>query len=166
MRRHYVPNMRWIDLEEPALGALRKVLLSWEGTPYAAGQAVKGVGVDCVRFVCEVFKELEGLESIPLVSIPADVSLHSREGAMAAFHQIMAAYQPSRKVTSIQPGDVLVVGPANGGPGHAMIVGCSPNVLYHAAPSGVARTGIGFVEGHQKVYGIYRKDKSAWGRTR
>jgi hypothetical protein len=109
---------------------------------------------------------LEGWDSIPLVSIPADASLHSREGAMAAFHQILVAFQPARKVSSIQPGDVLIVGPAHGGPGHAMIVGCSPNVLIHAAPSGVARTGIGFVEGYQKIFGIYRKDKSAWGRAR
>jgi hypothetical protein len=164
IRKHYIPNLPWIELPEPALGALRIVLQSWHETPYMAGQALKGVGVDCVRFVCEVIRELEGQEEIPLVNIPADASLHNRAGAMAAFHQIISAYQPATRVSTLQPGDVLVIGPANGGPGHAMIAGPIKNTLWHSCSMGVQMTGIGFVSGYQKIFGIYRKDKSAWGR--
>jgi len=163
IRRHYTPNLPWVELQGPSLDALRAVLQSWHGTPYMAGQACKGVGVDCVRFVCEVLRELEGWDEIPMVDIPADASLHNRAGAMAAFHKILSAFQPATKVSTIQPGDVLVVGPANGGPGHAMIVGPQKNTIWHASSMGVQITGLGFVSGYQKIFGIYRKDKSRWG---
>lgn len=37
---------------------LNDVLLSWEGTPYAKGQRIKETGVDCIRFVWAVWREL------------------------------------------------------------------------------------------------------------
>ena len=162
MRRHLPLRLPWLDLPEPALGALRSVLLAWEGTPYSAGQACKGVGVDCVRFVCEVLRELGGLDKIPLVDIPSDASMHSREGSIAAMKKIMLAYLPMERVGSTQPGDIVVIGPIHGGPGHGMIVGHQKNTLYHAAPSGVNMTGMGLIPGY-KIFGIFRADKSEWG---
>ena len=163
MRRHLPIRLPWEDLPEPALGALEKVLRSWEGTPYVAGQACKGVGVDCVRFILEVLRELEGWPSIPLVEIPQDASMHNREGSMAAFKKIIQALEPIQRVSSVQPGDILVIGPAQGGPGHGLIVGPRKNTLYHAAPSGVSMTGLGMIPGY-KIFGVYRKgSKSLWG---
>jgi len=144
---------------DQATEKLRQVIQLWENTPYMPGQQVVGVGVDCVRFVCQVFKALHNLPEIPLEKVPADASMHSREGAIRTMRKIMKAYAPIVQVTdgSIEPGDVIIVGYAGGGPGHAMLVGTTKNAIYHADSTGVIRTGLGVVGGQQTVFGVFRK---------
>lgn len=158
-------DWKWrpMSIQQPfadqATEKLRRVIQRWEGTPYMAGQQVPGVGVDCVRFVCRVFDALHNLEETPLENIPADASMHTREGAIQTMRKIMKAYSPISQVTdgSIEPGDVIIVSYVGGGPGHAMLVGTDRNTLYHADSVGVVRTGLGIAAGQQIIHGVFRK---------
>ena len=78
---------------------------------------------------------------------------------MRAMIQIKRLY-PHCKVLrnqGLEPGDLLVVGPPGGGPGHAMIVGWEPNTLWHCIPQvGVERSGWALVAGQQRIFRAYR----------
>lgn len=141
---------------------LATILEKWRGTPYMAGQQCLGAGVDCVRFVAAVLDELYHRAPVPIATLPPDAALHSREGAIAGMKRIRELYMPNDAIEdgSIEPGDVLVTGPRNGGPGHAMIVGPRPSELWHAAGDAVHMSGLGFA-GETKVFRVYRmRDRS------
>jgi len=147
--------------------ALERVLLEWENTPYFSGSAVKQAGVDCVRFVCAVFKELEGdpLDNDTIKLLPPDAAMHNRSGAILVMKYILNLLQPIKEISSqeVEPGDILVVGPANGGPGHAMIVTPWKNVLMHAGTAKVCRTGFHLATHYQKVFKVFRKgNRQCW----
>lgn len=139
---------------------LAAILASWNGTPYMAGQQCRGVGVDCVRFVCAVLDELYRQEPVPIETLPSDAALHARESAIGAMKKIRDCYMPNDAIEdgTMEPGDILVTGPANGGPGHAMIVGTRPNQLWHAAGDGVHVTAL---HASVHVFRVYRmRDRS------
>lgn len=54
--------------------SLAVALARWRGTPFAQGMAVPRAGVDCVRFVREVYRDC-GIDVSPAERIPA-YSLH------------------------------------------------------------------------------------------
>jgi len=124
---------------------LREILNSWRGTPYRAGQQRKGVGVDCVRFVCGVYDELQNTET-PIQALPGDLALHKPDSARAAMRLLLRSF--GGRVAEVgeqiflSPGDTIVSGMPGGGPGHAMIVGPWPEI-WHASRSGVVQTGLG-----------------------
>lgn len=141
----------WTDDE------LQRVLLSWEGTPYMKGQQVKGVGVDCWRFVDAVMAELHGIQHEPLPRIAPDLNLHSSTEVYRLVKLAVGRY-PHRLLKShepVLPGDSVIVKPsAHAGPGHILVAGVEPNSLWHAINGlGVARTSLA-VAGH--LYCIYR----------
>lgn len=122
---------------------LKDVLHSWRGTRYMDGQCVKGAGVDCVRFLACVLNELYREELAVPERLPRDLSLHDPAGARAALRRFMETY-PHDDVTdapALTPGDVLVTGPVDGGPGHAVLVGPVRNTLWEATTQGVDQTG-------------------------
>jgi hypothetical protein len=92
--------------------------------------------------------------------------MHSREQAIATMRTLRKLYMPNRLVRdgSIEPGDVIVTGPSNGGPGHVMLGGPERNTLWHCNEGiGVRMTGIGFVDGAQRIFGVYRfTDREKW----
>lgn len=151
-----------------AQARLERILDSWDGTPYAIGQQMKGAGVDCVRFVAAVLDELYGYKRLPVQDLPHDVALHQRETAIAAMRLIMKLYEPNEPVLDeiLEPGDILVMAPPKGGPGHAMIVGARENEIWHSTGKRVQMTGIGFFDaGHTgwKLFGAYRAlDRERW----
>ena len=165
--------MIWRDMSgfpeaSRAQARLAGILDSWEGTPYAPGQQMKGAGVDCVRFVCGVLDECYGSKRIPVPELPGDIALHQRGTAIAAMRFIMELYKPNAAVTDevLEPGDIVVVGPAGGGPGHAMIVGARTNELWHSTDRRVQMTGLGFLQQHShgySLFGVYRAlDRERW----
>jgi cell wall-associated NlpC family hydrolase len=107
-----------------ASGRLQSILKCWEGTPHMDGQQCKGRGVDCVRFVAAVIDEMAGTHT-PLEHLPRDASFHNRERCIGAFKRFFTLFDGCKVPDEEpkQPGDVLVTGPANGGPGHAIILG-------------------------------------------
>lgn len=151
-----------------AQARLQRILEAWEGTPYVPGQQMKGAGVDCVRFVCAVLDELYGFSRSKIEDLPGDIALHSRGTAVAAMKLIMSIYEPNMSIDdgSLEPGDILVVAPPAGGPGHAMIVGGRENELWHSTQHRVQMTGIGFITAAYhgwRLFGAYRAcDRERW----
>lgn len=129
-------------------------------------QCRKQVGVDCIRFVCSVADELYGYERGPLITLPPDQAMHDRYGAIAAMRQIRRRYFPVddvRRDEFLEPGDILVTGPLNGGPGHAMIVGTAPGHIWETTMDGVQRSGMPFFGRDSELFRIYRvRDKAKW----
>ncbi len=163
------PSVNWSPISEAdglALSTrLREELEGWVGTQYMIGQQCKRVGVDCVRFVGAILDFMGGTTT-PLEMLPADTCFHSRQAATAAMHKFRHLFRPMIDVDgwNVQPGDVLVVGPKHGGPGHGVIVGCEPGVLYEAGTSRVQKVGFSFPS-CRKVFGVFRKgDRGRWSR--
>ncbi len=67
----------------------------------------------------------------------------------------------------LQPGDLLVVGTNNGGPGHLMIVGVRKNTIWHAGGRGARfdQTGWALGDGFERLFAVYRlEDRERWMR--
>lgn len=103
---------------------MMRILTSWHGTPHMDGQQCKGRGVDCVRFVAGVLDELAGTKTA-LARLPYDASFHNKDLCFRAFRQFRRQFKGRQisETTPLEPGDVIITGPASGGPGHAIILG-------------------------------------------
>lgn len=146
---------------------LRAVLESWRNTPYMIGQQSKGAGVDCVRFVTAVWDELLGRDPIEHERLPRDASLNKPEASRAFMHLLLTRYAPvediSRRTEVVEPGDVLVVGAAGGGPGHAIIVGPDKNTTWQAGGRKVIQTGWALTDRLQVLSHWFRfGDRHLW----
>jgi hypothetical protein len=97
-----------------------------------------------------------------LPHIPKDISLHDRKGAMKAMRLLRRTYMPNIIVQdgTVEPGDIVVVGPWTGGPGHALIGGSESNTLWHVNSHMVDRSGL---DTGLRIFRIYRAlDKHLW----
>lgn len=151
---------------ERVLARIRYAVQSWENTPYREGDCVRGYGVDCVRWTCAVIDHLFGWTRIMPQNLPSDRSLHDRDGAIEVMKLLISIYEPLERVADgqIEPGDILVMAPLGGGPGHAMIAGPDPFTLWHVDPNaGVCRTGFGLTD--MELHQILRpEEKHLWLR--
>ena len=166
-------GLTWQPMVGPdAIDVMRRieeVCESWVDTPYMAGQQGKGPqgGVDCIRFVCGVLDELFG-EAHEIPRTVQDISMHNIKGALRVMKLIQDFYPEHESLDLpttrfVQPGDVIVVGQAQGGPGHAILVGAQQNTLYQALKKGVKKCGFGFVTYYQQPFAILRvKDPTLW----
>ncbi|MCP4612149.1 MAG: hypothetical protein GY845_25925 [Planctomycetes bacterium] len=137
---------KWRTRSGYSLDKLASVLQGWLGTPYREGQAVKGVGVDCVRFGVSVACEMANID---MIDVPRDAPLTSTFSPKKAFATVkkirdqLPMYKQAeiKRITVIYPGD-LIIARRGEGPGHILVVGTKPHSLYHAINgSGVAKTG-------------------------
>ncbi len=156
--------VQWRRATGPWVQRLEAVLASWEGTPYVGGQQAKGDGVDCIRFGCAVLDELYALPRTPLPIRAADASMHDRPGSMSVMRQIIRRYPHHTIITDgmVEPGDIFVVGPAQGGPGHMMIVGPARNTVWQASATKVHFTGL-YLPSGATLFRVYRMvDRETW----
>lgn len=164
-----ITKAEWAPLPAALRGQgnfLATVLAEWDGTPYWPGQQARGPdgGVDCVRFVAAIIDRLKGTAT-PIETLPPDAAMHTRQKAIAAMLTILHALGPADLIDGpLQPGDVVITGPVDGGPGHAMIVGPQKNTLWESAGSGVHRVGLGTLgRTGTKVHYCYRlRDRERW----
>lgn len=159
MIRYLTLPWSWRPIDPSAEARIERVLASWKGTRYMAGACVKGHGVDCVRFVCAALDEILGLDRAKEIqAMPPDTALHTRDGAMRVMRRLRRLYEPNRIVTdyTISPGDIVVTGHPQGGPGHAMIAGVRENTLWQASAGKVHFTGIALAAEQQTVFRVYR----------
>ena len=135
----------------------------WLGTPYIEGACIPGRGVDCVRFAGSVLDHLY-LENRrkDIRRVKGDTSLHNPKLVKAAMRDILRLYPkhervfPERAVYKVNPADILVSGPENGGPGHVMVVGGAPGKIWHcSSPLGVQLIGYALPANH-KLYAVFR----------
>lgn len=162
-----IPPASWSPIQEHDGSAmqlrLQLELDSWVGTPYMIGQQVKGVGVDCARFVGAILDFMGGTRT-PLELIPPDACFHDPALATRALDKFRHLFRPMSIVRgwAVQPGDVMVTGPVGGGPGHGIVVGCAPGTLYEAGSFSVQKTGFA-IPSSRRVFGVYRKaDRLRW----
>lgn len=144
---------------------LQQAIERWEGTRYYEGMQRCRVGVDCVRFVCAIADEMAGTKT-PIAKLPNDKSLHDPEGARMAFLVLMRLFG-ARRIQDpgyLEPGDVIVCGPKEGGPGHAMIVGL--HSLYHSTSGGVQTADLQPCGTHTEFHAILRvrNREQRWAR--
>jgi len=118
---------------------LFEILQSWEDTPYCPGQQCRGVAVDCVRFVSAVLDEMLCKDTV-MERLPQDASFHNAPLVRQGFRRFLKRYPCTKVEGNIQPGDVLIMGPRNGGPGHAAIVGLKG--YWHCFHTGVTMAGL------------------------
>lgn len=156
------PSLSWAVQQR-----IDSALSGWAGTPYGSGQQCKGEGVDCIRYLAAFVDEMYGHKRCPTERLPQDYSMHTRAGAISVMRKILRIYPEMKKVpgTTLEPGDVVVVGPKEGGPSHCLIVGAKKNTMWHAANNtGVCMTGWGLMRDQQKIFRVYRfKDRHVWG---
>jgi cell wall-associated NlpC family hydrolase len=130
----------------PWQAALDRVLRSWAGTPWRAGQCCKGShgGVDCFFFLVGVLDELHGITAPRPPRLPQDTSINNRPLATAALKRGLARY-PCTTLSEeaiLQPGDVAIVRKPSVHPDtlqHGMIVGADRQ-LWHSCTQGVCFT--------------------------
>lgn len=141
----FVPiPLRWEAGDEPTRGRLRAILEPWLGTPYVAGQRLRGVAADCVGFVCAVMDEMLGRADTPRERLPRDAALNHPARARAFMRTMLERYAPVEEVApgeAALPGDILVTGVLGGGPGHVIIVGPDPCTTWQAGGREVVRGG-------------------------
>jgi len=137
----------------------------WEGTPYMAGQCMPGMGVDCVRFVCDVLDKMYDTHT----EVPREIqdrSLHDPAGAQEVMDLIRSYYPDHVDLPAgdrcVEPGDIIITGNAQGGPGHAILVGTARNTLWQATSRAVRMCGLGLLQHFQQVCTIVRPDKTLW----
>jgi cell wall-associated NlpC family hydrolase len=87
-----------------------EVARSWSGTPFLWSACVKGVGVDCGRFLGAVMNEA-GVKSIDLAAHknpPAQWFLHNSSGSYLDLIRSYAVEYELQPGQTPQPGDVVV----------------------------------------------------------
>ena len=152
---------------------LGEALEAWRDTPYISGQRLRGVGGDCLGSCLGVLDDVDGRPRAQNPQIPADTALHSAGSAYRAIAAIRRIYMPCKRLRRTdgriitQPGDLLVVGTTQGGPGHLMIVGVKKSHIWHAAVRGGSfhQTGWALGDGFERLFAVYRAgDRWRWAR--
>ena len=86
--------------------------LEWEGTPFHAGQSVKGVGTDCLGFVIGLYREIVG-------ELPVVVPLYAQDEPLRKNRETLleAAQAHLEEISEDEaiPGTVIVYRVAEGG---------------------------------------------------
>lgn len=176
--RIYRPQLVWTPGDPEIAAALAAELERWRGTPYESGQSFPQRGADCTGSVFGVVDAMDGRARMAPPGFPHDASMHDRAGAIATVREIVRRYSPCHKVEPVrfdeegqacqptwyvEPGDIVVTGLRQGGPGHVELVGPRKNELWHAQPStGFVQGGWGFFQ-EQVLYAVYRiEDKHRW----
>lgn len=162
-------HLQWepIPGTTPALQArMERILAEWQFTPYGSGQSLKGVAADCIGFGCGALDELDGRRRTVGAELPPDASLHDRKKSMKAVAKLRRLFHPAFRVRGrkVQPFDLLVAGPAFGGPGHLMLVGPRRNTLWHCSGGcGTDRAGWALERGYETLFAVYRlADREHW----
>jgi cell wall-associated NlpC family hydrolase len=115
--------------------------LAWDGTPYARGQQVRGIGADCVAIVWTLYRDLYG--GVPgwprYGAVPAPYAAVLTQAWSCAhraelLRELLAATMPRLvpiALATAQPGDVLLTG-APGEPANHVAFLVAADLVLHA----------------------------------
>lgn len=162
-----LPDILRVGSEALVLEKLRSILESWQDTKYGSGQRCRGVAADCIGFVSGALDDIDGRPRAQDPRVPVDSCLHDPERSRAAVRDLLDVYKPWVSVSrDLQPFDVVVAGPAGGGPGHVLLVGPQRNTLWHCSQGqGVHMSGWALGEGYESSHAAYRLgDRERWLR--
>jgi cell wall-associated NlpC family hydrolase len=101
-----------MTLKDIPRGAVVLEALSWVGTPYMLGAALKGVGVDCAQFVASVYKAVGFMPMDEAVGIFShDWFIHTKEDKyllrLLKYTKKIAETKVYR-TTNVEPGNVIL----------------------------------------------------------
>lgn len=139
-------------IDTPLADFLENLLQSWKGTPFHPNMCEKQVGVDCVNFVAAIYSSISNIP-FDVLKHNTDISFHNTKKAVEGFHSFLKRYPSSpvpvdvkseESVITVRPGDAIICGPSNGGPGHCIIAGKTS--LWHCSPDGVDTLGLGIFQ--------------------
>jgi hypothetical protein len=159
----------WSNIVHPELSVrdvdeiqdrMHDCFLSWEDTPFLDGWQSRGHGVDCVRFMAAILNFMYRDQRATIDQLPRDLGFHDRGAAVSAMRKMHRIYPESVVVRdrTMEPGDVLVTGPASRAPAHVVMVGARPCHFWQAGPAKVTRCGQ-----PSRIARIYRAtDKHLW----
>lgn len=135
--------LAWSPGDEPTRIRVGAALEPWLGTPYVAGQGLRGVAADCVGFACSLLDELLEREPTPRERLPRDAALNDPASARTFMRWMVRRYDPVEEVDDrvALPGDVLVTAVRGAGPGHVIVVGHEPRTTWQAGARQVVRSG-------------------------
>lgn len=156
----------WRRIDAGIEARLMRVLESWIGTRYIAGQCARRAGTDCVQLVAGVLDDLHGVTPRPVPRNGANAAANDVRAGFATIRAIRERY-PSAVVRDriIEPGDVIVTRPepqagARNNPGHTMIAGAQPWSALDAMPRrGVQWTTLAAARPIVRVYRPMDKDR-------
>lgn len=89
--------------EQEGRAAVLRVASSFLGTPYVHAGRVKGVGVDCLTLLAEVYMEAGLVERVPIPNYGADWHLHRAE---QLYMNGLLKYM--RETTKPKPADIVL----------------------------------------------------------
>lgn len=160
MRRKTIPLPPWEGWADPRINDyVAEHMAPWIGARYMPG-ASKRDYTDCVGFIVGLGSDLENTP-VSRKRLPQDLAFHDRKGAIEGMKKVMRSFPSWEKLVgvpaSLRPGDVLAVGPKNGGPGHGIFVSPWPNQLAQATQlAGVHLSPMMLFAEHQELFAIYR----------
>ncbi len=145
---------------------LTRILGEWERTPYDTKFSQKGEGSSCTGFICRVLDELYRRDETELPQIPNDIAFHDKAGAIAGLKWFMRVFPAAERIEigKVEPGDVIITEPTDGGPGHALIVGPRENTMWQTTDDvvGVHYTGL-YVPSTYQLSAVFRfNDRETW----
>lgn len=141
---------------------LAQSLRKWQGTPFRQHTAIPGVGVDCVRFVREVYREC-GVDVGPAEDIPRYSlawGIHQDQSQVLAW--LLECPEARAKLGHVDvddpwlAGDLIAVRRSQS-VHHIGIVGSDEMDVWHVdIPAGVSRIAVTAVREHLKVVSVFR----------
>lgn len=137
---------------------MAEVLLSWDGTRYLSGCAIKQRGADCIGFVEAVVRELYG--DIPKITLPSPVGISHKSEKFLDFYRQAIKLWPVQHTETVDVGDLILDRPKNGH-AHLYITGSRPYELWHCQyESVVAMTGFSSLGENLELFKL--KEKARW----
>ncbi|GEM_PF-2954667 len=147
---------------EERVEQLAASLERWHGTPFLQHHAKPGVGVDCVRFVREVFREcgvdVSSAEDLPRYGL--SWGIHQAESQVLAWllqeRSLRKRFARPEPREPWIPGDILAVRRSLS-VHHVGIAGADTHEVWHVdIPAGVTRIDWEAARGHLEIAGIFR----------
>lgn len=140
-----MPTLAWSGekLSPVLTERLHSSIQLWKGTRYHEGAQRPGAGVDCWRFVSAVADDMRQRPRVKLPRMISDVAMHNAVRARAALRWAIEEHGLiDIGGYLVTPGDCVIAGPPDGGPGHAMLAGPDGFLWHVTKAQGVDCTGL------------------------
>lgn len=144
------------------VAALEASLPRWADTPFVQGAAVAGVGVDCIHFVREVYRDC-GVDVAPASEIPryniAGGIFSDRSAVLGWFLETPIARERLKRMPDDTPpmaGDIAVLRQFRSAHHIGIISPCGGRVWHSAPGAGVVSMPVDIVRRYAKAVTLFR----------
>lgn len=137
---------------------LERVAASWIGTPFDAHGSMRGVGVDCVHLVAEIYIRLGVIESFNPPEYTMDGGNHAASSPIESYLAAMGGFTrlPTTTPThELLPGDLITLRVGRL-PWHCGLLIRNLRFIHSIKPRGVMESTLADPTYWSKLTGIYR----------